>query len=346
MDDKQHYLRLGLFVIVTLTLLFVVLFIVGGRSLFQPKFTVETYFDESVSGLEVGAPVKFRGVPLGQVTKIDIAANLYEANIALYDRKAYVVVRVQLNAPKGKEDVSDYIKRGLRFQTQLAGITGQQYLTLDFLDPKRYPPLPFDWTPAYPYVPSAPSLATEIVANVQRFLASLDKADVERLGQNLNALVVTLNTRANELPVAQLSADATALLKATRSAVERMDRVIATTPIDQTVRDIGVAAAQLDKQLANPALRQTVNDAAAFAARLRLIAENGDLDRLVKNLDRTIERADAMIGNNQYDVRVIIEDLRVTADNLRVLSDLAKRYPPGLLFGEPPQKVRLPEALK
>jgi len=50
------------------------------------------------------------------------------------------------------------VARGVRAQTQFAGITGQQHLSPDFFDPANYPPLPFDWTPKYEYVPSAPSL--------------------------------------------------------------------------------------------------------------------------------------------------------------------------------------------
>ena len=52
----------------------------------------------------------------------------------------------------------------------------------------------------------------------------------------------------------------------------------------------------------------------------------------VKNLDQTIARLDAMIGDNQYDVRLIVQDLRTTAANLRVLSETIKRYPAGALL--------------
>ena len=65
---------------------------------------------------------------------------------------------------------------------------------------------------------------------------------------------------------------------------------------------------------------------------------------MVKRIDDTAERLDALIGDNQYDVRVIVQDLRVTADNLRVLSETVKRYPAGVLVGGPPDKVQLPGA--
>ena len=78
MDEDKRYVRLGVFVVVTLSLLAAVLFLLGGRKLFQPTFTFETYFNQSVAGLELGAPVRFRGVPLGQVTEIVTAAAVYE----------------------------------------------------------------------------------------------------------------------------------------------------------------------------------------------------------------------------------------------------------------------------
>jgi len=345
MDDQQRYLRLGVFVIATLVIAFAVLFVLGGRSLFQRSITVETYFDGSVAGLEVGAPVQFRGVPLGQVSSIQLSVALYQPDAPIDQRKGYVVVRAKMSGARAdiwQRDLSELVQRGLRFQTQLAGVTGQQYLALDFHDPQSYPPLPFDWKPDYPYIPSAPSLANQILANAQRFLASLDNADLAQLGQNLNALAVSLNKKVEEVPVQQLVAEATAVMKSARATIDRVDRVIAQAPIDQTVRNLNAASARLDQLLADPALQQTVDDAAVVAGRLRKIAESGELDRVVKNLDQTIQRADAMLGNNQYDVRGIVQDLRVTADNLRTLSEVAKRYPAGVLLGGPPQKVQLP----
>ena len=174
-------------------------------------------------------------------------------------------------------------------------------------------------------------------------VASLDKADIQRLGQNLNVLIVNLNKKLDQVPVAELSTEAVAVLKEARMAIGRVDRVIAQAPIEQTVRNLAAASGRLDELLADPALKRTVGDASAVTGRLRKIVENGELDRIVKNLDKTVQRADALLADNQYDVRGVVQDLRVTADNLRTLSEILKRYPPGLLVGGPPQKVQLPK---
>src|SRR5215467_5023433 len=214
MEEGKRYFRLGLFVFVALLVMAAILFILGGRSLFQPTFVFETYFDQSVAGLTVGAPVQFRGVPLGEVTEIITSATEYEAKVPFDQRLVYIVVRAKVNISREQvhqleDDVDDLVKRGLRAQTQLAGITGQQYLALNFFDPERYPPLKFDWKPKYKYVPSVRSLTSEIIANAQQFLASLNQADIKELGQNLNKLVVTLNRKVDQVPVAELSSEAT-----------------------------------------------------------------------------------------------------------------------------------------
>ena len=352
MDEGQNYRRLGLFVLVTLALLAGILFVLGGRSLFQPTVTFETYFDESVAGLEIGAPVNFRGVPLGQVTQIVTSSALYQRDVPLVKRKSYIVVRAKVSGANAaqteqmREDIQKNVELGLRVQTQLAGITGQQYLAFDYFSPKTNPPLQFDWTPEYPYVPSVPSLTGTIIANAQRFVASLNEADVKDLGQNLNKLIVNLNDKLDKVPVAEISTELKGALKSARQTIDRVDRIIAGAPIDETVQNLASVSARLDKLLADPGLRQTVDNAAAVTARLRKIAESGELDRVVRNIDETVQRLDAMLGDNQYDARTILQDLRVTVANLRTLSETVKRYPAGALLGGPPDKVVLPKDSK
>ena len=118
--------------------------------------------------------------------------------------------------------------------------------------------------------------------------------------------------------------------------------ILAAAPIDHTLRKLDSASVRLDGLLAEPGLKQTVDNVAAVTGRLRKLADDGELDRMVKRIDDMAEQLDALIGDNQYDVRVLVQDLRVTADNLRVLSESVKRYPAGAIVGGPPEKVQIP----
>ncbi len=97
MDEKRHYFRLGVFVVAAAVLVFIGLLVLAGPGFFQKKVTVETYFSESVSGLEVGSPVKFRGVPIGRVSQILLSSRAYPGTETLEGaRGALVVVRAEL----------------------------------------------------------------------------------------------------------------------------------------------------------------------------------------------------------------------------------------------------------
>jgi phospholipid/cholesterol/gamma-HCH transport system substrate-binding protein/paraquat-inducible protein B len=324
-EESKHHYRVGLFVVTSIAGLAVLLFVLGGRKLFQPTYIFETYFDGSVAGLEVGAPLRFRGVALGQVSEILVSGAVYEREVPLARRHNYIVVRAKIDLSAAevahyRNDRPEMIRMGLRAQTQVAGISGQQFLAVDFLEPGKYPPLQFDWVPRYDYVPSAPNATAQILANAQSFMARLGELDVKKLSGNLDALLAKLNEAVGRLQVAELSADAQKALKAA----------------DQTL-------ARFNHQLANPALEHGIDNITAITASLREMTERGDLDRTINRLDEAVARLNGLVADNQYDTRAIVQDLRVTARNLRELSATLKQRPGGALIGGPPEKVRLPE---
>ena len=195
----------------------------------------------------------------------------------------------------------------------------------------------------YPYIPSAPSRVNEIIANAQGFITSLDEVNLRQLVHNLNKLVISLDDRASKVPVEQLANEVIEVLKAAHGAVDQVNKLLTTVPIDQTVKNLQKASAQLDRLLGNPALETAPKDISVMTGRLKRIAESGELESIARNLNQTLARAEAILSNNQYDIRAAIEDLRVTADNLRTLTEQAKRYPAGLIFGAPPPRLQLPQ---
>jgi ABC-type transporter Mla subunit MlaD len=321
-EEGKRYYRLGLFVVVSVTTLAALFFVLGGRKLFQPTYTFETYFAESVTGLEIGSPLRFRGVPLGQVSQILTSAAEYERGVPVAKRHNYIVVRAKVTlsaveALQVKRDAPELVRMGLRAQTQLAGITGLQYLALDFVNAAKYRPLEFGWTPKYDYVPSLPSLSGEIIANAQAFMGSLGQVDIKNLSVNLNRLLLNVNDKVGSLPLEQLSADTQNVLRNANATIVRVDRLLAD-------------------------VKQSVDNIEVITGSLRGFADRGDVYRTITRIDQTVERLNGLMGDNQYDVRVIVQDLRTTAANLRALSATIKQYPAGALIGGPPERVQLP----
>ena len=73
MAAPTNHWKLGLFVVVGFVLALSTVAVLGARSLRKEVVQYVSYFDESVQGLEAGSPIKFRGVTIGTVGKIDVA---------------------------------------------------------------------------------------------------------------------------------------------------------------------------------------------------------------------------------------------------------------------------------
>lgn len=212
MTSRQtaQYYRLGIFVLIGAAALVALILIFGARNLFTKTMTIETYIKESVQGLDVGAPVRFRGVRMGQVTSISLSGKLYESETPLIDRKLYVVVRMQITPPTN-EDPEAYFEKmvrdGLRAQIRGQGITGVNYMELDFVkDPASLRVLPYNWKPEYTVIPSQPSPVNILLDNIEDALGHFNKLNlletqtkVDTLLNNLNALVAGPDGKDNGL---------------------------------------------------------------------------------------------------------------------------------------------------
>ncbi|EME0894102.1 MCE family protein [Vibrio parahaemolyticus] len=322
MDDSKSSYKLGLFVVSALVSLFIVLFILGGRSLFEPKIIVETYFDESVSGLEVGAPVRFRGITAGEVVSIELSDALYETTVPRENRKSYVVVRSEITGAKRtveewNRSVQISIDRGLRATTQLAGITGQQYLSFDYTSTEQG--LEFNWKPDYSYVPSTKSSTGKLVSGMQNLIDTLGEADINTLVANINTLVETLNKSISSVDAKALNAQLLDFLMNTNGMVKSVDSVVS----DPEVKEIVSSLAQISKSL-NSSLK-----------------DKGDINKLIKDLDQAAVRLDVIMSDNQSDINYVIKDLRVTVENLKSFSETLKNKPSSIIFSSEPEKLKI-----
>src|ERR1017187_5541096 len=96
MSPKANFFKLGLFVIGATIVLILLLLILGSGRWFQSKVAIETYLNESVQGLEVGSKVKYRGVVVGEVTRIGFTYNRYQLDKPMQDRLRYVMIEALL----------------------------------------------------------------------------------------------------------------------------------------------------------------------------------------------------------------------------------------------------------
>ena len=163
MSAQSRYFKIGLFILAGGALLVAGLLFLGADSMFRPRVYLETYVDGTVQGIDVGSPVKFRGVQIGRVSRVDFCFNEYGPNPG-EGRLDYVYIEMEVNKQvfRGMFDagvgtmIGQAVDQGLRVMLQPQGITGLNFAELNYVDRAPPPPLEIWWTPRHPYIPSAP----------------------------------------------------------------------------------------------------------------------------------------------------------------------------------------------
>src|SRR6266403_690298 len=205
MSAQANFFKPGLFVIGATVVLVLLLLILGSGRWFQSKVAIETYLNESAQGLEVGSKVKYRGVVVGEVTKIGFTYTKYQLDKPMAERLRYVMIEAlllpRLIGGRASGDITRpetarmEIDKGLRVRLAPQGITGTNYLEIDYVDPKTNPELPISWEPDNLYIPSAQSTVTQFIGTASDILARFQRLDLEGTLTNLNRLLITTNNR-------------------------------------------------------------------------------------------------------------------------------------------------------
>ncbi len=287
MSAEARYFRVGLFVLVGVVLIGSCTVILGGQNLFKDPILLETYFDESVQGLEVGSPVKLRGVQLGAVSEIGFVDDFYSFGSAEeqreHGRKILVLMEVvtppeeaEISLEQRRRNLSELIESGLRLRLATSGITGTSFVQADYVSPERFPLMEISWEPRNLYIPSAPSTMATITSAAERIVDRLEGLDVETVIRDLDELLVSLKQAVDGLDVAALQRDLSATLGEVRGLVRNVDGQVEplATGVEETLNDAqeALAIAAEDSPIRYD-LARTLTELADAARSIRILAD-------------------------------------------------------------------------
>jgi paraquat-inducible protein B len=294
----------------------------GGTRMLTKTLRAVVFFSESVAGLEVGAPVTFHGVRIGQVKNVTL-----EFSTATMNARIPVVLEFQpeqITWEGGKrlaEDHKDFerlVRAGLRAQLEMQSfVTGQLRVDLEFRPetPARLAGVSSD----LPEIPSLPSELGELWAQLTK-LRLQDLADTmqrafasfERLSSHVDSVLDPLIGNANE-----------ALITARQTFQTGNDAI-------SSVRDE-----------TSSALRDL--DALLVDARHQLAPRAAELSRTLNSADRAARRAAVLLdslngiaeprGQFRGNLEAAIRDLAAAATSLRDFAATIERNPNALLMG-------------
>jgi paraquat-inducible protein B len=196
----------------------------GSGRMFERRYRFVCYFPGSVNGLKVGSAVKYRGVPLGEVTGMRIRFEQPES-----DPRIPVFVEVsgkrlrELGAPKAatSQIAKELIDRGLRARLESESLlTGQLYVNLEWLPD----------TPAhllagggYPEIPTVATPMEEAITSVTGLLAQLKELDLAGTMRSLSSAIEGVNRLVNKPSVARTLAELPSTVAAVRRLVEDLN---------------------------------------------------------------------------------------------------------------------------
>jgi len=180
---------IGTFVVGGAVLLLIAVMVFGSGALFKRTDKFVLYFDGSVKGLAVGAPVMFRGVSIGAVKDISLIYDAKEGTIMLP-----VVVEIEQGRIKGAASFGDaggkkMIELGLRGKLEVLNfLTGQLMVSFDFYP--NNPPQIRGIRNSYPELPTLPIS--------QDIFKLMNEMPIKEIAKNLESTAVGINRLVNE----------------------------------------------------------------------------------------------------------------------------------------------------
>jgi phospholipid/cholesterol/gamma-HCH transport system substrate-binding protein/paraquat-inducible protein B len=312
---KPNYFKIGLFVIIAFILIIIAVVVFGSGLFAEEKVYFESYFDGSVSGLNIGAHLENRGVRIGRVEKITFAR--YEYNIPrgsedYFKYANYVIVLSsidlenlqEMTVEQRQQNLEQMISLGFRVRLASNLLTGQAFLEADYLDPNRYPVLEMPWEPKHFYLPTAPGEFTSMKESVDNILSQLEQIDTKEIGRLIEQILISVNRAINDANVSVVADEVRKLFAEARLTNQNLQKLLESPQKDSQKANIAVMVAQLNKTL------------------LRI-------DKLITAQTPKAEQA--------------LDELQKILANLSDLTESLKRHPSELIFSQPPPKS---EALK
>ncbi|MDR2387443.1 MAG: MlaD family protein [Deltaproteobacteria bacterium] len=316
MLSRVNYIKIGIFTISALVLVVGAVLYFGLSSAFKNYLECQTYFNHTVQGLTAGASVNFRGFRVGQVKKITLPITTEDLGQQLMVKVEFTIDpellmgRQGVNNQDAKRLLEREISNKLRCFLSFQGVSGLGYLNLDYLEPNSVEE-PVIYEPNGELViPSAKGAVLAIGESLSKILESLSKVDFETLDKTMNTTLVSVNNLSNTV-----NTDLHDLTTTITKSLETFDKV-------------SIELTKLTDQISNDLKNFNLNQ------------KSSDLSGALRRLNALLSQVDGLTRTTKNSLPQTLENLRVMSENLREVSEMAKRYPSQIFFGEPPKEVK------
>ncbi len=337
MNKKLNPTLVGTFVVGALALVVSGVILFGSGRLFRQTYEFVLYFDSSVNGLPIGAPVKIKGVEIGTVTNI-----LLSLDKAREDLKIPVIIEIdpkKLTRRGGTGAVltdpaafDQLIQRGLRAQLATGSfVTGLLFIALDF-----HPGSPLNLAQSsgsrYQEIPTLPTELEELKSSVKQVIAKLEEINLNPIIKSAAETVEGLNRLINA--------------PETKKLIQSLNKTV--TDIDQLVKSVDAKVGPVSesiKEAANAAhgvLKSAEKLVQNVDGQVKPVASSIDdtlksVRAAVKRAEKTLESAEGTIAEGsplRHHLNDALTELSAAARSVRALADYLERNPNALIYGK------------
>ena len=327
MASPKTKFAVGLFVAGGLACAVLVVIWLGmSRFLEKGQFYV-TYFDESIQGLVVDSPVKYRGVFIGRVDSIGVAP----------DSK---LIKVVLKIESGQTLDSNIVA-----QLKSVGITGSMFVELDHREegePDQSPTLSFP--SEYPIVASKPSEISELLSDISEALNQIKSLDLLGISDKIKLTLDNINQKVSEADVKRISMKM-------ESSLERVDYILDQQRWDNILGSVEKTIQSVNTLLidANRSLEEAENmilrmDGIVSEKEETIKVALDDFKRAMENANALMEKGNLLVDGTDDSISelmphllIVAQNLEKASDNLNRIMELLEEQPSQFIFGEPPE---------
>lgn len=313
MSVKANPTVIGAFMVGAIALVVAGLMVFGGGRFFTETVTYVAYFPETVSGLNDGAPVNFRGVKVGVVRRIEVQLDAQDLSVRI---PAYLQLqRKRIRETGGTIPEGDLIQalieRGLRAQLQLQSIvTGQLSVQLDILPdrPARY----VDLLGEFPEMPTIPS-------SMQKFTETMESLSIQEMADDARQVLVGLKNLIN-------SPELAGILSGVNQFVNSQDLIGVVRHADEAIHDVQLLVSNIDERMGSLSKN----------AEHTLAEVNETLAAIQKTLDTARQSLSIAAEGSpmRYELEKMLSELTAAARSIRLLAEYLERNPDALVRGK------------
>ena len=333
MSQKANPTLIGAFVFGAILIAIGAVIFFGSANLFAKKQIFETYFNQSVNGLGIGSNVKYKGVAVGKVTKVQLKFQggdeapvvrvLYEINTDNLLNKYGLSINISDRKFHDKA-VANGFRAKLDFESL---ISGQLFIALDFYKDVAAPELHQEGNADIFEIPPQPSDIEAILADLTKAIGNIGSVDFASLAKDLQAVLKSAQVGIDAMHLDQLgsSLDKAANSVSSLASGEQIKSALAS--VRESFEQLTATLKSLDPAVAD--LKPTLDQAKAALT---------NLQKSTAELDRVLKPDSAF----RYQLDGSLSEINAAAASIQQLADFLQRHPNSLLFGRKPANSNQP----